>query len=152
MPAGDNVLALGAAEVFPVGHGRPVQGVAAEQYAGAALFVEVTEHHELNGHSRAQCFRDAVMLSVTAGAARVPGIEYRLHGSVQLAHGVAGNGLPGIALNLRPPIAQVFAALQFGAIRPEQPLPRKVEGTAGTYRGRKPHRLTRQPAPAGSPR
>ena len=115
--AGDDVLTLGATQILPVGCRRPVQGIAAEQHARAALIIEVSEYHELNGHRRAQIFRNAVMLAVAAGTPRVPGIEHGPDGSVQLQHGIAGNGLARMALDPRPPGSEPFIALEFRAIR-----------------------------------
>ena len=86
--AGDDVLALCVLQVVAV-HAAGTRGrVARERHPGTGGRTTVAEDHGLDVHRCAEVLGDVLALSVERSARRVPGVEDRPHGEVELFAGV----------------------------------------------------------------
>jgi hypothetical protein len=79
-----DVLALGVLQVVAVHALLAAARVAGERHAGARVHAQVAEHHRDHVDRGAQLGRDALLAPVQNGPVRVPGVEHRADGQVQL--------------------------------------------------------------------
>mmetsp|Transcript_2482 Transcript_2482/g.3526 ORF Transcript_2482/g.3526 Transcript_2482/m.3526 type:complete len:709 (-) Transcript_2482:241-2367(-) len=98
--ASHHVLALRVDEVLAVEFVLAGGGVAAEEHASAGSLAEVAEAHGLDGDGGAEEACDAVDLAVRVRARRVPRVEHRLHGALELLLGVRGELLALLLVHL----------------------------------------------------
>ena len=111
---GHDVFALSIDKILAIDLAFTRERITREQHTGAGLPIGVAEHHGLNRYCRAHLVVYTVMLTITLGAAAVPGIEHRADGGMQLfARRLGHRAVTGLC-DGRAPVRGHSVAIQLG--------------------------------------
>ena len=97
---GNDILALGIDEVFPVEAVFAGRRVPREGNTGGAIIAHITEHHGLHIDRRAPFFGNFIEPPVSDRARRLPAAEHRADGAPELFFGIVREGRTGFLHDL----------------------------------------------------